>query len=143
MEQSFFHQVQAVLESFVLDVSGTMHSNAHQRGIKVWYDDATKEHYEAQLIRGDGKEMLEVGFHVEYPKVEKNEAILQRLLATEKGWRRTLGIEPIAGVFLGVERWRRVSEIWEETDADDVDAAIEIAARLADYISVFEHLRRA
>ena len=75
--------------------------------------------------------MLEVGFHVEYPKVEKNEAILQRLLATEKGWRRTFGIEPIAGVFLGVERWRRVSEIWEETDADDVDAAIEIAARLA------------
>jgi hypothetical protein len=46
-------------------------------------------------------------------------------------------------VFLGVDRWRRISEIWEEPDPDDVDVAIEIAARLADYVSVLEPLRRA
>lgn len=142
MDQSFFHQVQDVIESFVLDVSGTQHSNAHPRGIKVWYDEGTREHYEAQLIHVDGTTVLEIGFHVEYPKVEKNEAMLQRLLEVEKAWRRELGSEPTAGVFLGVDRWRRVSELWPEPDADDVDAAIEIAARLADYISVFEPLRR-
>jgi hypothetical protein len=143
VEQSFFHQVQDVFESFVIDVGGTLHATAHPRGIKVWYDDATREHYEAQLIRVDGKVVLEIGFHAEYPKVEKNEAVLTRLVDSEKIWRRELGGEPEAGVFLGVDRWRRISEIWEEPDSDDVDLAIEIAARLADYVSVLEPLRRA
>lgn len=142
MDQSFFHQVQDVLESFVLDVGGTLHSNAHPRGIKVWYDDSTREHYEAQLVRVDGTVVLEVGFHSEYPKVEANEAVLARLLAKEKVWRRALGSEPTAGVFLGADRWRRISETWDEPDTDDVDAAFEIAARLADYLSVLEPLRR-
>ncbi|MEY4231044.1 MAG: hypothetical protein RLZZ362_1893 [Actinomycetota bacterium] len=143
MEQTFFHQVQDVLEGFVIDVAGTLHSTAHGRGIKVWYDDATREHYEAQLVRVDGKVVLEVGFHAEHPKVGENDALLNRLLDAEHVWRRELGGEPEAGVFIGVDRWRRISEIWDEPDADDVDAAIEIAARLADYISVLEPLRRA
>ena len=86
--------------------------------------------------------MLEVGFHAEYPKVGENEAVLARLLAGEQVWRRELGAEPEAGVFIGVDRWRRISEIWEAPDPDDIDVAIEIAARLADYISVLEPLRR-
>jgi hypothetical protein len=143
VEQTFFHQVQDVLEGFVIDVAGTLHSTAHGRGIKVWYDDATREHYEAQLVRVDGKVVLEVGFHAEHPKVGENDALLNRLLDAEHFWRRELGGEPDAGVFIGVDRWRRISEIWDEPDADDVDAAIEIAARLADYISVLEPLRRA
>jgi hypothetical protein len=143
VEQTFFHQVQDVLEGFVIDVAGTLHSTAHGRGIKVWYDDATREHYEAQLVRVDGKVVLEVGFHAEHPKVGENDALLNRLLDAEHVWRRELGGEPEAGVFIGVDRWRRISEIWDEPDADDVDAAIEIAARLADYISVLEPLRRA
>lgn len=143
MEQSFFHQVQDVFESFVIDVAGTLHSAAHGRGLKVWYDDATREHYEAQLVRVDGKIVLEVGFHAEHPKAEKNDAVLNRLLDDEHAWRRELGGEPEAGVFIGAERWRRISEIWEEPDPDDVDIAIEIAARLADYVSVLEPLRRA
>lgn len=143
VDPSFFHQVQHVLEGFVIDVEGTLHSTAHPRGIKVWYDDATKEHYEAQLVRVDGTIKLEVGFHSEYPKVEANDAVLTRLLAKEKVWRRELGGEPTAGVFIGADRWRRISEIWEEPDTDDADAAFEIAARLADYLSVLEPLRRA
>ena len=143
VERTFFQQVQDVFESFVIDVDGTLHATAHRRGIKLWYDDATREHYEAQLVRVDGKIVLEVGFHAEHPKVGENEAVLHRLLGDEPAWRRELGDEPEAGVFLGVDRWRRISEIWEEPDPDDVDAAIEIAARLADYVSVLEPLRRA
>jgi hypothetical protein len=143
VERSFFHQVQDVFEGFVIDVGGVLHTTAHPRGVKVWYDDATREHYEAQLVRVDGKVVLEVGFHAEHPKVGENEAVLSRLLDDEHAWRRELGREPVAGVFLGVDRWRRISEIWEEPDPDDVDIAIEIAARLADYVSVLEPLRRA
>lgn len=138
-----FHQVQDVFEGFVIDVGGTLHTNAHGRGIKLWYDEATREHYEAQLFRVDGKVVLEVGFHAEHPKVGENDAVLDRLLAREMVWRRALGDEPEAGAFLGVDRWRRVSEIWEEPDPDDVDVASEIAARLADYVSALEPLRRA
>lgn len=142
MEQSFFDQVRDVFEGFVIEVGGTQHATAHSRGLKVWYDDATREHYEAQLIRVEGGTALEVGFHAEHPKVGENEALLTRLLDSERVWRRALGDEPEAGVFIGVDRWRRISEIWDEPDPDDIDGAIEIAARLADYVSVLEPLRR-
>ncbi len=143
MDRTYFHQVQDVFESHALDVTGTLHSTAHGRGLKVWFDDATREHYEAQLIRVDGRVVLEIGFHVEHPKVAENEAVLGRLLSAEQVWRRELGDEPEAGGFIGVTRWRRISEVWDEPDPDDVDVAIEIAARLADYVSVLEPLRRA
>lgn len=142
MERSFFHQVQDVFEGFVLDVDGDLHATAHQRGIKVWYDDATREHYEAQLIRLGDDVALEVGFHAEHPKVGDNEVVLARLLGEERAWRRELGDEPEAGVFIGADRWRRISETWEAPDSNDVDAAIEVAARLADYVTVLEPLRR-
>ena len=142
VERSFFHQVQDVFEGFVLDVDGQLHATAHQRGIKVWYDNATREHYEAQLIRVDDDVALEVGFHAEHPKVGENEVLLARLLGEESVWRRELGDEPEAGAFIGADRWRRISEIWEAPDPDDVDAAIEVAARLADYVTVLEPLRR-
>jgi hypothetical protein len=142
MERSFFDQVQDVFEGFVLDVAGVVHVTAHQRGVKVWYDQATREHYEAQLIRIDGEVALEVGFHAEHPNVGENEAALARLLDEEPEWRRELGDEPVAGVFIGADRWRRISETWEPPDPNDVDAAIEVAARLADYVTVLEPLRR-
>ena len=143
MERSFFHQVQDVFEGFALDVAAVVHSNAHGRGVKIWCGDATREHYEAQLVRIDGDLVLEVGFHTEYPKAGENEAVLERLLDAEQIWRRELGDEPEAGVFLGADRWRRISEIWGAPDPDDIDAAIEIAARLADYVTALEPLRRA
>ena len=143
MERSFFHEVRDVFEGFTIDVDGMLHSTAHQRGIKVWYGGATREHYEGQLVRVEGDMVLEVGFHSEHPKVGENEAVLTRLRDQEDIWRRELGDEPEAGVFIGVGRWRRISEIWEAPDPDDIDLAIEIATRLADYVSVLEPLRRA
>ncbi len=142
MERRFFEQVQDVIEGLVFDVDGTLHTKAHGRGVKIWFGDATREHYEAQLIRLDGKVVLEVGFHAEHPKVDENQAVLDQLLVAESGWRRRLGAEPESGVFLGVDRWLRISETWDEPDPDDFEIAIEIAARLADYVSALEHLRR-
>ena len=142
MERSFFHQVQDVLEGFVADLDGELHTVAHQRGLKVWYDDATREHYEAQLIRLDGATALEIGFHAEHPKVAENDAVLARMVQHEDSWRAELGDDPVAGEFLGADRWRRISETWEPPDPDDVDAAIEVAARLADYMATIEPLRR-
>lgn len=142
MERRFFEQVQDVIEGLVFDVDGTLHTKAHGRGVKIWFGDATREHYEAQLIRLDGKVVLEVGFHAEHPNVDENQAVLDQLLVAESGWRRRLGAEPESGVFLGVDRWRRISETWDEPDPDDFEIAIEIAARLADYVSALEHLRR-
>lgn len=143
MERSFFHQVQDALEGFVADVEGELHTVAHKRGLKVWFDDATREHYEAQLIRLGDDVALEVGFHAEYPKSDANDAVVQRLLRKERTWRRQLGDEPVAGEFLGSDRWRRVSETWDPPDPDDVDASIEVAARLADYVTAIEPIRRS
>ena len=141
-EHSFFHQVLDAFEGFVADVDGTLHASAHRRGLKVWYDDATREHYEAQLIRIGGEAALEIGFHSEYPKPDANDEVLARLLGQEPVWRAELGDDPEAGVFLGADRWRRISETWEPPDPDDVDATIEVAARLADYVQALEPLRR-
>ena len=124
------------------EVDGVLHVTAHKRGLKVWFDDATREHYEAQMIRLDGEPVLEIGFHAEYPKVAENEAVLRGLVDRESTWRNELGDDPVAGEFLGADRWRRISETWDPPDPDDVDAAIEVAARLADYVTVLEPLRR-
>lgn len=142
MERSFFHQVLDAFEGFVADVDGELHSFAHRRGLKVWYDDANREHYEAQLVRDDGDVALEIGFHAEYPKPGPNDEVLGALLRNESVWRPELGDEAVAGEFIGSDVWRRVSELWEPPDDDDVDAAIEVAARLADYVTVLEPLRR-
>jgi hypothetical protein len=143
VERSFFHQVLDAFEGFVADVDGELQSFAHRRGLKVWFDEANREHYEAQLVRIDGEAMLEVGFHVEYPKPGPNDDVLGALVARESAWRPELGAEPEAGEFLGSDVWRRISEVWEPPDPDDVDAAIEVAARLADYVTVLEPLRRS
>lgn len=143
VERSFFHQVQDAVEGFVAEVEGDLHSSAHGRGLKIWFGDATREHYEAQLIRVEGETALEVGFHAEHPKVAENEAVLARLSAHEPAWRAVLGDEPVAGEFFGAERWRRISETWEPPDPHDVDASIEVAARLADYVVAIEPIRRS
>ena len=144
VERSFFEWVFDAFEGFAGDVDGLLQSTSHRRGLKVWYDDATKEHYEAQLIRlADGEVGLEIGFHAEYPKPELNDAVLSKLTAVEKRWRKELGTEPEAGVFLGSDRWRRISEVWDAPDPDDPESTIEIAARLADYVIAIEPLRRA
>ena len=144
IQRGFFGWVFEAFEGFAHAVDGELHSFAHGRGLEVWYDAATKEHYEAQLIRlGNAEVGLEIGFHSEYPKADQNDAVLARLLAREKAWRKDLGVEAATGEFLGNDRWRRISEVWEAPDQDDPGATIEIAARLADYVIALEPLRRA
>ena len=142
-EGSLFDWVLDAFEGFAFEVDGTLHSSSHRRGLKVWYDDAKREHYEAQLIRVDGEAALEIGFHSEYPKPADNDAVLRRLVAAEDEWRPELGDEPEAGEFIGAQHWRRVSEVWEAPDPDDPETPIEIAARLADYVIALEPIRCA
>ena len=143
MDPGFFEMVRDALEGFVAGVGGRRNVTAHGRGIKVWFDDSTREHYEAQLIRVGGEELLEIGFHAEHPKPALNDAAIARLLSHEAAWRRELGTEAVAGEFIGRAGWRRVSETWPVPDAVDVDEAIDIAARLADYVITLEAVRRA
>lgn len=131
------------------DELGEVHVRAHRRGVKVWFDSAnpTKEHYEAQLLSRryvDGRDgmALEVGFHIEHKDVGRNTALLERIVDHERAWRRVLGDEPEAAVFFGAENWRRVSEAWLEPDVDDPELAFEVAARLVDYVTTIEPLRR-
>jgi hypothetical protein len=143
MDLGFFDIVRDALEGFVARVDGRRNVYVHGRGLKVWFDDDTREHYESQLIRVDGDVQLEVGFHVEHPKASQNEAVLRRLLAAETQWRPALGDDAVAGEFIGRAGWRRISEVWPAPGSDAVDEAIETAARLADYVIALEPVRRA
>ncbi len=142
MDSTFFEMVRDAFEGFVAGVDGRRSVSVHSRGIKVWFDDSTREHYESQLIRIDGDERLEIGFHAEHAKAPMNDEVLSRLLSKEKVWRKKLGEDAVAGDFIGRTGWRRISEVWPVPDGDEVDEAIEAAARLADYVLVLEPLRR-
>lgn len=143
LERTFFEWILDAFEGFAHDVDGELHSSWHRRGLKVWYGDAVKEHYEAQLIKTVDGAALEIGFHAEYPKVEQNQAVIDRLVAVEKSWRKPLGADAEVGEFLGADRWRRISEVWDPPDPDDPEAVLEIAARLADYVLAIEPARTA
>lgn len=130
------------------DEIGEVRVRAHRRGAKVWFDTEapTKEHYEAQLLSRryvDGTEgmAIEIGFHTEHKELAKNEAVIERLTASEKKWRKELGKEPEVDVFFGADNWRRVSEAWIEPDLDDPEIAFEIASRLVDYVTAIEPAR--
>jgi hypothetical protein len=143
VEPGFFEIVRDALEGFVAGVGGRRNSYVHSRGLKVWFDDDTREHYESQLIRVDGEVQLEIGFHAEHPKAPQNDEVLRRLLAAEPVWRPQLGDDAVAGDFIGRAGWRRISEVWLAPDSAVVDEAIEAAARLADYVIALEPVRRA
>ena len=151
MDLSPFEAAAALLTGMLPDELGTVRSYSHRYGIKVWFDaeKAPKEHYEAQVVGAKdvpGAKVLaiEVGFHAEHSKEAENEAVLARLLAAEKKWRKAIGKEAEAAPFLGrAVHWRRVSETWIDPDLGDPELAFEIAARLTDYISAIEPARRA
>ena len=143
MDLGFFETVRDAFEGFVADVPGQRNTYVHSRGLKAWFDDDTREHYEAQLIRVDGGVQLEVGFHAEHPKAPLNDAVLQRLRAAEATWRPVLGDDAVASDFIGRAGWRRISEVWPANETPDIDEAIEVAARLADYVNAIEPARRA
>ena len=119
-------------------------------GIKVWFgpEAPPKEHYEAQVIGADGVPdarilALEVGFHAEHPQVSDNDEVVTRLRSCEGRWRPVLGDEVVAGPFLGREEvWRRVSETWPDPDLGEPELAFELGARLTDYVTALEPLRR-
>lgn len=147
MDPGFFEVVRDAFEGFVAGVGGRRSTYVHSRGLKAWFDDDTREHYESQLIRVDGVVQLEIGFHAEHPKAPQNDEVLRRLLAAEQVWRPELGDEAVAGEFIGRAGWRRISEVWPAPDDGAIDGgideAIEAAARLADYVIALEPVRRA
>jgi hypothetical protein len=140
----FFEEVARALTGFLGDAYGKPQVRVSRRNIKVWLTDPAHEHYEAQLMRVEtGWHALEVGFHSEHPNAGRNDAALAALQANEKAWRKALGGDPEIGPFLGRQGpvWRRVSEVWDDFDADDPDAALDVADRLDAYIRAFEPLR--
>lgn len=72
MERTFFDQAQDLLEGFVIDFEGILETRVLRHGVRILFGDATRERYEAQVIRLDGKIILEVGFDAERPIVCEN-----------------------------------------------------------------------
>jgi hypothetical protein len=150
VEQSVFDEVSDALRGMVPPALGPFRQRVHRYGIKIWFGSETppREHYEAQVIGADHVEdanvlAVEVGFHSEYPRTAENDAVLAHLLACEARWRAVVGDEAIAGPFLGrPDDWRRVSETWPDPDLGDVELAVELAARLVDYVTALEPVRK-
>ena len=150
MEPSLFDDVGEAMRGFAPPELGEFHHRAHRYGVKVWFGPATppREHYEAQVVGptadADAKVLaIEVGFHSEYPKADENDAVIAHLVANEKRWRKAVGKEAQVGEFLGrADRWRRVSETWPDPALDDEMLMIELATRLADYVTALEPVRR-
>ena len=123
---------------------------ARSYGLKVWFgtDEPGRAHYEAQVISarhvpGASSLAIEIGFHLEHSKEAENAAALDRLVASEKKWRKVLGDDAVAGPFLGRDSWRRVSEAWLDPDLRDEDLPVEVALRLTDYVVALEPVLRS
>jgi len=150
-ELQLFDEVAETLRALLPPEYDDVHLRSRRWGIKVWFGGAEpgREHYEAQVVGSrDVPEAtvlaIEVGFHAEHRNPADNEAALARLTAQEKRWRKALGAEPVAGPFLGrAEDWRRVSETMLDPDLGDPELGMEVAARLTDYITALEPLRRS
>ncbi len=143
MEIVGFEEVRdAVLGSLAPEL-GPAGSSAHRHGLKVWFAESKREHYEAQVVKVEGEAVLEIGFHAEHPKASENDAAVALLAASEARWRSRLGDDAVLGPFLGRAGWTRVSETWPPPRFEDIDEVIEIAARLVDYIDALEPVRRA
>lgn len=141
LSRAFFESVADALVNFLppdrRDFS-TYHTSSN---LKLWYGPVKQEHYEVQHIRSRG--VLEIGFHAEHSKRERNEDVVAQLVTAERKWRRVLG-EAEVGPFIGAQSgtWRRVSEVWRAAHWDEDPAtAVEAAERLADYINALEPIR--
>ena len=149
VDGSLFEDVADAVRGLVPRDLGEPRCTSHRYGVKVWFgqDMPAREHYEAQVIgpehaAGAAVLALEVGFHSEHPKEADNEAVVSRLLRSERRWRRDLGDEAVAGSFLGrAAGWRRLSEVWPDPNLADPEMALEVAARLADYVMSLEPYR--
>jgi hypothetical protein len=152
IELSPFDVAGDILVGMVPEDLGPVRVHARRYGIKVWFADTDakppREHYEAQIVSakdvpGAATLAIEVGFHAEHAQEADNERVLAALIASENRWRRELGQEAEASVFLGrATHWRRISETWLDADLGDDDLPFEIATRLTDYITALEPVRR-
>lgn len=150
MEIHLFDQVGELARALVPPDFGELRCRSHRRGVKVWFDTVKpgRFHYEAQVIPArlapepvaEDATAIEVGFHAEHRDEQRNTAVIEQLVAEEKAWRRALGDQAEAGLFLGNDHWGRLSETWIEADLEDPDLAFELAGRLADYIQTIEPL---
>ncbi len=150
MELPLFDEVGEVLRGLVPPELGGLRCKHHRYGIKVWFGPAkpTREHYEAQVIGAqhvaDAPALaIEVGYHAEHRDPADNDRALANLVAQDKRWRRKVGGEAVAGAFIDDRHgWTRVSETWPDPDLEDPDLPMDLATRLADYITALEPLRR-
>lgn len=152
MSRAFFAQVADALPGFLPPAHRDFQYRVGARNCKVWFA-SWHEHYEVQAIAraalraagiGGTAEALEIGFHAEHPRSDDNDGVLARIAASERAWRKKLGRDPVTGPFVGrreqSDRWRRVSELWDDPRLDEDGAVIEAAERLAAYIRVLEPL---
>ncbi len=138
--RAFYDDVYDAFTGFLPPSMRDFQSYRTSHNIKVWYGSG-REHYEVQSIRRRKGYELEIGFHAEHKEASQNQDVLDLLAGKEKTWRKALGAEPEAGAFIGYQTrtWRRLSEVWPETD--DPDVAGDAAQRLAAYICALEPLR--
>ena len=149
-ELQLFDEVAETLRALLPAAFDDVRMRSRRWGINVWFGgaDPGREHYEAQVVGSrdvpEAKVLaIEIGFHAEHRNPADNEAALAMLTSAETRWRKVLGTEPVAGVFLGrAEDWRRVSETMLDPDLGDPELGMELAARLTDYITTLEPLRR-
>ena len=145
-----FEEVGDALRGLIPRDLGPLRIRERRWSIKVWFgpEKPIREHFEAQVIGAkyvpDATVLaIEVGFHAENPRVADNNAVIERVIEGEKKWRRVLGKEPVVGPFLGrPDDWRRISETWADPDLGDPELPFELAARLTDYVTCIEPLRR-
>lgn len=149
--EAFYRDALDALVGFLPDDLGPFEARIHSRGLKVWFGEERREHYEAQevnrYVRGDDERFghaIEIGFHAEHGDPARNADVLDHLVAHERSWRKALGRDAEAGFFVGDEShtWQRVSEFWTGPEIEEPDAAIEAADRLAAYIAALEPVRR-
>jgi hypothetical protein len=150
MDSSLFEEVADALRGMLPADLGALRLRVRRYGLKAWFGAAEppREHYEAQVIGPNEVDdatvlALEIGFHAEHARAADNTKALAALVDHEAAWRPALPAA-VAGPFLGrAETWRRISETWPDPDLADPELAIEIAAQLADYISLLEPVRTA
>jgi hypothetical protein len=148
VQRHLFDEVEDVVRGMAPDGLGDLQVRARRWGIKVWFGPASPQrvHYEAQLIRrahlDDGEGWaLEIGFHAEHKDESSNEAELAALVTLKRDWMPELGGDAEAGLFIGNEKWRRISEVWLDPELDDPETGFEIGSRLVDYLQVLEPCR--
>jgi hypothetical protein len=146
-----FDEVAEIVLGITPPELGPVRRRSGSSGVKVWFGEAKppREHYEAQLLGVKDVPYvsllaLEIGFHSEHPDPNRNEAVIDRLIAAEPRWRPRLGPDAEAAPFLGrLSDWRRLSEIWPDPDLSPDDTALDIGTRLVDYLVALEPHRRA